>query len=359
MRVYFYVIAGLSSALIGWNIGQVFLGDWPIFKGLPEIALFPAVATALAIGLVANEIFVSNPTRPKLNFRILPVSLLLAAGLGLLVGLIAGVVVQILAIPEINRTPAWFSRLLGWLLIGIAVGLAEGLTWRWRSVEAGDRKRYKQRIRTSVIGGCIGSAVAALIFELLRSNGIDFRDFKQLEDPIGFALLGIVLGLTFSITNSPSYMAALRAGAGFEFREFDDPILGLEPAATEYPFIQKRNLSFVSDSELHQIEEGLSIRLPGTGKLHIGSAPKNSDIYLPGVPLHVADIILTKRTAVLQPNALYFQTIEINGEPLDRRKNILLKHNSLLTFYTVNHDAPYSKKYYRLVYYNRFLDPQA
>ena len=67
MRAYLYILAGITSGLLGWNIGQLFLSDFGILKSFPEVVLFPCIAISLAVGSVANEIFSSNPTRPKLS----------------------------------------------------------------------------------------------------------------------------------------------------------------------------------------------------------------------------------------------------------------------------------------------------
>lgn len=217
MRIYLYILSGITSALIGWNLGQFFLTDQGLSKQFPEIILFPCVAVSLAIGMVLTEIFLSNPTRPKLNLKIAWRSLSLAAGLGLLAGLIAGIISQILFLPQI-RVPTPIVRTLGWLLIGASTGIAEGETWRWRSIEAGDKKRFQKRRLTSVLGSITASLAAALIFEILRQVMGNFpQKLKGAEDPIGFSILGLLLGFVFSISTSPSYMVALRAGAGFEY----------------------------------------------------------------------------------------------------------------------------------------------
>ena len=356
MRVYLCILAGITSALIGWNIGQFVLSDlsqaFPIlqfFKQFSEIVLFPAVAASLATGLVLNEIFLSNPTRLKANFKIAFLPVTIAAGLGILSGLIAGVLVQILFLPQIH-TPASLVRVLGWLCIGSTVGFAEGWTWRWRSIEAGNRKRFHQRLRNSIIFGSLASLAAAFLFEVIRKSFGEFPStFAGLEDPLGFSILGALLGIAFSITSSPSYMVALRAGAGFEYTEY----AGLDSVS---PRIETKHLKFVTDSEAEQIEEGLSIQLPANGKLTIGSGPEDH-IFIPGLRPAVAQLELKPReTTLIATTPL--EDIAINGEALTSRRKIL-KHNYVLTFYSTDAAKSYGKEFFRFVYYNRFLDPQA
>lgn len=357
MRIYLYVLAGITSALLGWNLGQYFLTDLGLLQQFPEIILFPCVAVSLSIGMVLTEIFISNPTRPKSNLKIAWRSLSLAAGLGLLAGLIAGGISEILFLPQI-RVPTPIVRTLGWLLIGSSTGIAEGETWRWRSIEAGDRKRFQQRRLTSLLGSSVASLTAALIFEVSRQVIGKFpSELKGVEDPIGFSILGLLLGFVFSVTTSPSYMVALRAGAGFEYTGED--IHDSQRSTPTYPTIETKEskLKFVSSSDTERIEEGLSIQLPGKGKIKIGSAVQ-SHIRIPKLPLHVANIEFKPRQTWLVPNPRFLRNIEVNGEQLNSGKAVALRHNYVLTFYPLE-QCTNEQKFFRFVYYNRFLDPQA
>ncbi len=367
MRIYLYLLAGITSALIGWNIGQFFLTDIGLFKQAPEIVLFPCIAISIAIGMVMNEIFISTPTRPKLSFRIVRIPIIIATGLGLLAGLIAGGISQVLFLPQIP-VPSPIVRMLGWLLIGSSVGIAEGLTWWWHSMEAGDPKRFRRRFKTSITAASAASLIAALLFELFRllsrlmSDGVS-DGFKSAEDPIGFSLLGLLLALVFSITNSPSYMAALRVGAGFEYTDeglyFEDEDLSTTDKDDLYPRIDLGMLRFVSNSDTDEIEEGLSIQLPPTGKISIGGSEEEDHIYIPNLKPQVAALILDHRKTLLIPHSKFYRTIEVNNSRLDSPEKIFLKHNFFLTFYCSKKPEFDEPKIYRFVYYNRFLDPQA
>lgn len=368
MKLYLYLLAGISSALLGWNIGQFFITDLGLFPQYPEITLFPCIAVSLSCSMVLNEIFISNPTRVKRSFETAKQPLLIATGLGIISGLVAGIISQILFWPVI-RVPTPIVRTLGWLLIGVSVGLAEGLTWRWHSMEASGKKRLQQRLKISVIAASGASLMAAVLFEILRfTTGKMPPDLKSIEDIIGFSILGLLLGAVFSVTNSPSYIAALRAGKGFEYKDFREDtqdVLTEDQSYFSYPLINSHQLSFVNnleetnDIKPNEIQEGLSIQLPARGKISIGSDSINTDITIPGLPPHIADIEIQKRAANLIPDSEFFQAIAVNGIPLRHNRQVSLRHNYLLTLYTVNQAGVKQKKYYRFVYYNRFLDPQA
>lgn len=380
-RFYLYILSGITAAFIGWSFGQLILSDlttiftnWKVLKQYPEMVLFPAVAMMLAVGIVANEILVSSPTRLRINWRI-PRGiawkpLFIAAFLGLLIGGLAGGLAQVLFSPYFD-TPESTVRIIGWLCIGGAVGFAEGFTWRWRSIEAGDPKRYYTRLMVSVIGGGLSSLTAALIFESF---------FERLPanwvDPIGFCLMGCLQGIIFSFTTSPSYMAALRAGAGFEHYNIP-PTATLNPNAGNYnsalvnnlPRIDNKKLSFVSkghskSKKPQRIEEGLSIRLPERGKLTIGG-DSDCDIHLPGIPDLVATLALSPRSVELIPDDEHFDKIKLKESKLNSSDSFVLKHSHTISFditdpnfYVEDPNKKKGDKYYRFVLYNRFLDPR-
>ncbi len=85
-----------------------------------------------------------------------------------------------------------------------------------------------------------------------------------------------------------------------------------------------------------------------------------SHIYLPDTDPYLGEILVTKQDATLIPNPKSSGNIQIqrNGNPIPVKREISLKHNTLITFIT-NETDDYQPKMYRFVYYNRFLDPDA
>ena len=380
MRIYLYIIAGVTSALIGWNIGEVLVTDLGLWQELQvkELIIFPCVSVSLAIGMVLNEIFISNPMRPKLCLRKAIVPVPMALGLGIVFGLAGGGLYQLLFYLD---QPASRIRMLSWLFIGFCVGLAEGLSWSWYSIEAGNKKRFYQRLGTSIVGACGASFLAAVIFEKFHSSALIPRNLLgQLDDPIGFSILGIVLGLIFALTNSPSYLAALRAGAGFEFKR---KISTLNPGATQSieqkPSINNSTIKFVGKGNktddlnnkdelghdikdnFRNIQEGLSIQLPGKGRVNIGSDKnQKAHIMLPGIATYVGCIKMEGRNAQFYPSPASYESIYINGEPCDSDDPKPLKHGNVIKICKLNEEGGLNEEeFYRFVYYNRFLDPDS
>ncbi|HBE20768.1 MAG TPA: hypothetical protein DEG17_01065 [Cyanobacteria bacterium UBA11149] len=349
-RIYFYTISGIFSALIGWNLSQLLIVD--ILKPFtnkplpfnPDFIVLPITAVSFAVAAVITEIFLSNPTRYKANRRVLPPFIWVALATGTVAGLIASSCTWIL-----YKTGATDSivRIVSWSLVGLFTGLGEGISWRFRSIE-GSTSKATQRIWKATISGLIAGIVAAILVEILR-NMISLGGY---EDPISFCILGLSLGLFLSVGTAPTYLVALRAGWGFEAI---DPRYG----NNNYPCAklnQSSNLRFVTlDEDEDIIEEGLSIQLPSkTNKpITIGS-DSNADIIIPHIPEKAASLTISQGNVKLRCHAE--GAVQIQSRRLvQKQRPISLMHNQILTFFHADND----NKFYRFVFYDRFLDPEA
>ncbi len=290
MRSLFYSLAGITAALIGWNL-SLLLRDlikliFTIYdlSSIPfkyEFILFPIVASCLSLALVFTTIYLSNPTHYKANRRIRNAYLKIAGFTGILTGLISALVTVIIYQPGWS---AWSIRVVGWGFIGLGIGVAEGLCWLFLSIE-GANSAVKTQLIKSPLFGLAGGLIAAMIIELLRGV-IKLRGY---EDPLGFIILGSCLGVAFTISTTPTYQVALRAGRGFGTI---DPKIKKESNQPErpYPEIRNSSLSLVYRTpEQTRIEEGLSIQLPGkfSDSIVIGSS-EEADIFMPYVPAKAA-----------------------------------------------------------------------
>lgn len=344
MRFYFYTISGIVSALLGWSLSQILLIDLGSNKTLlnPDFILLPIEAACLAVAMVVTEIFLSNPTRYKANRRVLPRYFWSALWTGIVAGLVASAITRVF---YQTGAPAWSVRVVCWSLIGLLTGLGEGVSWRLRSIEGGTRKAT-QRIQRATLYGLGAGFVAAVLVEILRS----LQKLGGYEDALGFLILGLCLGYGLSFATSPTYLVALRAGEGFEAV---DP--SFEDTNRPRPYLNNPNLQFVTGDYYEFIEEGLSIQLPSatTTPMIIGSSSE-ADIYIPNIPGKAASLTICDRNVTL--TCLTDTAVQIQSRLLfQSAKPIPLRHNQILTFYHAHDD----EKYYRFVFYDRFLDPQA
>lgn len=348
MRFYFYTTSGIVCALIGWSFSQILLIDMAKIFGAkslpfnPDFILLPIVAACLAAAMVTTEIFLSNPTRYKSNRRVLPRYLRAALGIGTVAGLIAACLTWIL---YQTGAPAWLVRIICWSLVGLFIGLSEGVSWRLRSIEGGTHKAIERIQRATVFGVGAGFVAAVLVEVILRISGLD-----RYKDPLGFMILGLSLGLSLSFATSPTYQVALRAGEGFEAVDpnYDD-------SDRLHPRLNNPDLQFVTGDHYEFIEEGLSIQLPAatTKPIIIGSS-LDADIYIPDIPEKAASFEIKNRHVTLA--CLAEKKVQIQSRLLlQNARSTPLRHNQILTFYHAGNED----KYYRFVFYDRFLDPQA
>jgi hypothetical protein len=351
MRIVFYIISGIFATLIGWNLSQILILDVPFFLGIkilpfrPDFILLPFVSTCLTTAMVVTEIYLSNPTRYKANRRNLPPYFKGAIKAGLGIGFGTAILTWLLYQTGIN---AGFIRVASWSLMGLFTGLSEGLSWCSRSIEGGTDKG-KSRLWKSTLFGFIAGLTAAILIELIRQT------LGGYEDAVGFTILGLSLGILLSFATAPPYQVALRAGEGFEAV---DPNSMSSSSSVQPRLKNLARLRFVTEDESWDlIEEGLSIQLPAKinkkQPLVIGSGD-TADIFLPNIPEIAAQIITENGEFKLR--CLAEQMVKIQNETLSARSKAKhLLHNQILTFFYQENP----NKYYRFIFYDRFLDSEA
>ena len=345
MRSILYVTAGILAGLLGFTSSQAILNLTPILYWVkrPEYIIFPISSLFLAVSTVVAEIFLNNPTRYRINREKLPIPLLLAVIIGIGSGLMAAFLSVALSYsPNLNLAPT-IAKAIGWILMGVSAGVADGFSWQFRTIEGGQKERVIQRLISSVRAGALAGVIAFCLYFLASKS-------KYL---VGFFALGGFLGLFLNRAGAGVLSFALRAGAGFELNSMPD----------SYPRIKSTGLKLncsacddygkpLSAGYGNKIEEGISIELPQRGEITIGSH-KDSDIFVSILPERCAKIILNAKTASLEALADNIIQIGKNRILLMKGEKRDLFHNQVLTLYNSNQD-----NFVRFVFYDRFLDPQ-
>ncbi len=351
-RTFFYIFLGLIAGLIGIVISQ-FLLLIPIPDSLPKffdraaLFIFPITTITLTVSMVWAEIFLNNPTRFKQNRDQVKEPTLKAIWLGLGIGLlVAFFLIGVGYIPFINEV--WI-KLIGWLFIGGAVGLADGITWQLCTIEGSSSQKervnkYKfKSIRAGLVAGFVAFFISKLPF------------FSSVENIIGFIVLGVVLGFALSLTSGASLCYALRAGTGFELDEDNSDFPVIQSEDEELSFNFKSPYAREEDGTKNRIEEGISIELPSEGAITIGS-DKNSHIKVPVLIDDCAVIKINKREVSIKAKGE--NIVFVDDKPLEYGQSKILKHNQILTFIK-NPDKSERIDFVRFVFYDRFLDRQA
>lgn len=359
MRTRLYLTLGMLAGLLGFTISQAILTLPNLTNFLrPEFVLFPITSSLLAVAIVIAEVWLNNPTRYKMNRGILPRPLILALFVGLLGGGIAALLSFLVGYTNFSLSER-LVKTLGWMLIGVAAGVADGYSWQHRTIAGGQQQRARQRLITSTVFGAIAGLVAFFASSLVFS----LPDWRNWEELVGFLVLGGVLGLLLAKAGSGVLCYALRMGAGFEAERHPNP-------NTPFPRINSRqlHLNCLSPSAIDEkgrvisglefkLEEGMSIELPRRGKIEIGGE-RDADIFISQLPEECATIILDGRQASIE--AHQSNCVSVGKIQLKAGRPESLSHNQVLTLVT---DANKTKdqpgmKFVRFIFYDRFLDPQ-
>ncbi|NEP77435.1 MAG: hypothetical protein F6K39_04175 [Okeania sp. SIO3B3] len=400
IRNWLYFIVGLLASVLAWSFSQVLLVDFkPIWDSLdltffaqyPYLIKFFILTIFLAVFMVMAEVFFSHPTRLKQGWKVLKFPLIIAIIASILGASLSGIMSFVL---KLTGSPALIIRLIDWLIIGGIIGFAEGITWllrTWNKLVFDKVRRGGETDMTKVINHFVKSIFLSLLVSFIV---FIFSEINTKQDVWSFTLLGSMLGLALSFTESPNTQFALKAGYGFE------RIAGGNTTTNNLnrQTYKDRGLRLVyvpPGNQPFTIEEGLSIEFPKTGSIVIGSDVEQADIIVDDLPHKIATIKINGRKATIKsfsknilkkfpsevvikppepvnniapnPYATAFNNVsnqsQNNPPNLDQDSELInypneieLYHNTIITLYTKNQNY---RKYVRFVFYDRFLDPEA
>jgi hypothetical protein len=371
IRFILYILSGSFAALIGWNLSTIIIDvvklitNWitgnSALTFTPDFIVLPCLAFFFAIVMVGTEIFLSNPTRNRNNWRKFRTYFLRT----LLLGIFSGVLAAIGTFFVYKGTAVALEvKRYAWGIVGLSTGFCESLSWLSRREKNLTNKSNLRILKTSIFG-LLAGLVSAIFF---AENLPQFRISPDIYDePFSFFMFGSTLGLFLSFATSPTFQVALRAGEGLEAinpkkleEEYERGI------KRSFPMLkQQRGLRFVVEppdqgnnaKKPNVIEEGLSILLPINRAITIGGDP-DDDIYLPQIPESCAKIRVLFQSAEITIDQNQSSVVILSPTPRlktnnDQKIKYLLRHNQVITF-----KSQYAEKLYRFVFYDRFLDPQ-
>lgn len=402
MRNWLYFIVGLLASVLAWSFSQILLVDfkpiwdslnWTFFAQFPYLIKIFILTIFLAVSMVMAEVFFSHPTRLKQGWKVLKWPLIIAIIVSILGASLSGIMSFVF---KLTGLPAWTIRLIDWLIVGLVIGFAEGITWFLRTLRKLVLYQTTKEVENDIIK-VFNHFVKSISCSLLVSFIVFiFSEIIIKQDIWSFILLGSLLGSALSFIESPNTQFALKAGYGFErIAGGNTTKNNLNPRT-----YRKCDLKLVyvpRGNKPITIEEGLSIELPKTGNMNIiiGSDIEQADIIVSDLPHKIATVNINGRKATIKnfsnnilkklpseivikprepvnnttpnPYATAFNNVsnqpennspnlDKDSESIDDSNDIELYHNTIITLYTKNQN---SRKYVRFVFYDRFLDPEA
>jgi hypothetical protein len=194
--VYWGGILGGWSAFAGWLVAELTIGWWVRQSALLAVLMVVLVAGAVGAAVTQTEGLITGQWR-ALRGRL---------WLGLVGGLAGGLVGGLLGsglywlLGQRFVVLGFLGRVLGWTLIGVAIGAGEGLLrGQWRQV------------RNGLIGGSIGGFLGGLFFDpvgYVIGSPVSSRAFA-------FVLLGLFVGLSLGLVQVLLKEAWLTVEEGF------------------------------------------------------------------------------------------------------------------------------------------------
>ncbi len=179
------------AAFAGWLLSEAFLfrrsfpdGFWGFLVVLLAAAL---VGGCVAGGLTLLGGVASGSLKGQLH-RFVP---------GFLCGLVGGAIGSTLGNAIFLVLPHWSFRLLGWCLMGLAIGASEGIY-----------DKSPRKLRNGLVGGSLGGIMGGILFTLLGGA-------SMAERATGFVILGMCIGLFIGLAQVILKEAWLTVETGF------------------------------------------------------------------------------------------------------------------------------------------------
>src|SRR5580704_14244916 len=172
-KLLFYAAAGGLGGLAAWGAAEPFMGIHSLYGR--DIILGALVGAFIAAFLASIEALSVSQNRLALR----------GIRTGGFIGAIGGAVGLIVAELAFDVMPGFFGRILGWSVLGIAVGL--GVGWATGS---------NARRRNGALGGVVGGALGGLFYQALTVT------FPQaFGRAIAIILIGALIGFFIGLVS--------------------------------------------------------------------------------------------------------------------------------------------------------------
>ena len=180
-QIYYNAVFGAIGGLLGWlAVGSINTGGWNIWLAYA----FVGAGVGLFIGGMAGAVegIVIKQSAPR-------------AALGALAGAAAGLISGLLGLllgeaGFLLLGGGLVGRSLGWLLLGLFLGIGEGVV-----------SRSMRRLSYGGIGGTLAGAVGGIVYEGMTQAFLDRSDTVQMiVGALGLILIGACLGSIIPLT---------------------------------------------------------------------------------------------------------------------------------------------------------------
>src|SRR5262249_21215997 len=207
VRIYFNAVFGALGGLLGWLLFGVF-GDKSSFSLGQQL-----LGGALIGGLIGYLVVSVDAIRDRsfLRFCRLASHGVVVGALGGALGMWLGeqvnyyLVQGLLSASTLRRVGEVLARGLGWMFLGLAVGLAEGIA-----------ARSLGKLSYGTLGGAIGGLVGGVLFGLLKELEKGAPGTSHVwGGALGLVILGACIGALSALVQAVFQPASLRVLRGW------------------------------------------------------------------------------------------------------------------------------------------------
>jgi hypothetical protein len=226
-RIYFNAVFGALGGLLGWMLFGVF-GDKIPAPGFAEILNY-LVGGAIIGGLIGFLVVSVEAIRDQSLFRFARL-----ASYGVILGALGGAPGMLLGVFLQELLTRWlghyllitmFARGLGWSLLGLAIGMSEGIA-----------ARSLGKFSYGMIGGTLGGFIGGCLFDLFYALAVQSLSTTYFWNALGLVILGACIGALSALVQGVFQPASVKVLRGWqEGREYPldkiDSLLGRDEHA--------------------------------------------------------------------------------------------------------------------------------
>jgi hypothetical protein len=219
VRVYFNAVFGALGGLLGWMLFGVFGDKSALQDRLTAQTLLGGALIGGVIGYFVVSVEALRDRNPVRFARLASYGVALGA-LGGALGMLLGDKVNFVLIRALGASRAdsgalhtlgtMLARGLGWMFLGVAVGLSEGVA-----------ARSLGKLSYGTLGGAVGGFVGGALFGLFYLKTLDQTGSASLWGALGLIILGACIGSLSALVQGVLQPASVRVLRGWqEGREY-------------------------------------------------------------------------------------------------------------------------------------------
>jgi MFS family permease len=216
VRIYFNAVFGALGGLLAWLLYGIFGNPTPSGEGFLSERVLETILSGAVIGGIIGYFVVSVEAirdRSLVRFsRLASYGVILGAAGGA-AGMLIGDGIQYLLVDQLGSQSvplAMLTRGIGWLFLGVAIGMSEGLA-----------ARSLGKFSYGTLGGALGGLLGGCLFGLFYSLAVQAGGTTYFWGALGLVIVGACIGSLSALVQAVFQPASVKVLRGWqEGREY-------------------------------------------------------------------------------------------------------------------------------------------